>query len=137
MSSRKKVYVIKKTVTNDGIERKLIVVGLMIENTVKKYNFEKDACLVAANKWEEFTADVIVRHKVREKNLRIGYAICSDEDEYDEELGISIATRRARRNPVGVITTTSYTMLQDDQCNALVENEANFIEKNLSRYINK
>lgn len=135
MSERRKMYVVKKTISNNENVRSLIVVGLMTEKNVRRFNFEKDACLVG--KKGELTADVIFRNKVREKTLKIGYAICSTEDKYDENLGISIAKKRAKRSPVGMVSTTSFTMLQDDQCNALVENEANFIEKNLDKYIKK
>ena len=135
MSERRKTYIVKKNVTNNENVRSLIVVGLMTEKNVRKFNFEKDACLIG-NKGE-LTADVIFRNKVREKTLKIGYAICSSEDEYNENVGVAIAKKRAKKSPVGVVSTTSFTMLQDDQCNALVENEANFIEKNLDKYIKK
>lgn len=133
MSERIKTYVCEKTITNGEITRNVVVVGIMKEKNTNKYHIKRNTCL--KNSKNGTIADVIYKNRVREKVFKIGYAICNTEDSYDKNVGIKIAKSRARKSPVGVISTTSFSMLQDDQCNALIENEAKFIEANIEKYI--
>ena len=62
------------------------------------------------------------------RQFNFGWAICSADDEFDLEVGIRIAKRRFSDSPM---TTTDVRFFSDDMIHSILENEVNFIEKNL------
>ena len=70
--------------------------------------------------------------KVRQ--LSFGHSICHPTDTFNEQEGYQMAYNRAKRTNK-VLTTTSWTMLQKDQCHMLVQNEAEYIANNIEKYI--
>ena len=68
----------------------------------------------------------------------MAYSICHPDDSYNEEQGIHIALRRIKSGDrIGTLTTADKTMLNDDQCYAILNNEMRHIQTNINHYINK
>lgn len=64
------------------------------------------------------------------KKLTLGFAICSPEDKWDEELGKTIALGKAVKRPARVMWVSHAGMINTDVVNALIEQEMKFFENN-------
>jgi hypothetical protein len=62
------------------------------------------------------------------RQFNFGWAICDANDEFDLATGIRIAKRRFSDSPM---TTTDVRFFSDDMIRSIIENELNFIERNL------
>lgn len=67
------------------------------------------------------------------KTLNMGWAICSEEDEFDEEVGINIAKRRFYQ--FGGLNTLNRNLLCDDMVLAILQNEVNYIITHIDKYL--
>lgn len=65
------------------------------------------------------------------KYFNMGWAICSPDDEYNEETGIKIAKSRFLKSP---LSTQSGTFLTNDMIDAILDNEIRFIQNNLNKF---
>lgn len=65
------------------------------------------------------------------KYFNMGWAICSPDDEYNEEIGIKIAKSRFLKSP---LSTQSGTFLTNDMIDAILDNEIRFIQNNLNKF---
>ena len=63
------------------------------------------------------------------KRVSLGFAICSPEDKWDEELGKKIALGKAIKRPSRVLYASHAGMINTDVVNALINQEMKFIEK--------
>lgn len=70
----------------------------------------------------------------RTKVFNMGWSICSECDEFDLETGIKICRRRFNRSP---ITTQNGRFLTPDMCLAIVNNEADYIDKHIEMFLPK
>lgn len=77
------------------------------------------------------TMDDSMNHKMRVFNM--GYAICQKPDVFSKSFGIRIAKRRFTDRP---LRTQNGKFLNDDMCQALVDNEAKYIKEHLEKFIN-
>jgi len=67
------------------------------------------------------------------RQFNFGWAICDANDEFDLANGIRIAKRRFSDSPM---TTTDVRFFSDDMIRSILENELDFIERNLeSKYL--
>lgn len=64
------------------------------------------------------------------KRLTLGFAICSPEDKWNEELGQTIALGKAVKRPSRVMWVSHAGMINTDVVNALIEQEMKFFENN-------
>jgi hypothetical protein len=69
------------------------------------------------------------RGKVRTFNM--GWCICQESDEFNEELAISTCKRRFSKSP---LKTQNGMWLNEDMCNVLVDNEVNYIAEHLEKF---
>lgn len=69
------------------------------------------------------------------KEFYMGYSICHPDDvnDYDVNIATQLATRRFSRP----LVTYNFTYLNDDMCQLLVDNEADYISNNIDKYINR
>jgi len=135
---KEKVYHVVHTTTEmDGQERKIVVVGIFKQKKESELN-KKYVAIKFANGKEDSDAELTFTTKKVVRTFTIGYSIChpSDVAEFNEEVGLSIALSRAKRYPIGTITSTDVTMLNEDACMALLENEAKHIATHLDKYTN-
>lgn len=64
------------------------------------------------------------------KKLTLGFAICSPEDKWNEELGKTIALGKAVKRPSRIMWVSHAGMINTDVVNALIEQEMKFFENN-------
>lgn len=69
------------------------------------------------------------------KGIKIGYAICNPIDEFDEDLGVTIAVGRARKNSEWALFATQPGYINTRVVQAFLEQEANYLAENPERYI--
>ena len=69
------------------------------------------------------------------KVLKLGYAICNPNDKFDEELGMTIAEGRARKNKEYALFAMKPGYINTDTVAALLKREAEFFKKNPETYI--
>lgn len=62
------------------------------------------------------------------KRLSLGFAICSPEDEWNEELGKTIAFGKAVKRPAREMYVTHRGMINTTVVNALIDQECAFFE---------
>ena len=71
------------------------------------------------------------------RELKYGISICHPEDDFVEEIGIRKAMKRAKKNPLGKLTTDMRTTLCEDQCKLILFGELQHVIKNIDHYIEK
>ena len=68
------------------------------------------------------------------KSLNFGWAICSEEDEFNEEYGKHLAKKRFYHD-VGGLQTGNRNFLCDDMVLAILNNEVNYIISHIDKYV--
>jgi len=135
MSSKVKYYT-KWGVGTDSQGKKhyVTVVGKMTRDKVK-VSLPEETFVVDEN-GKRRDAVLVVDYPQTVKNFTMARAICDPQDEFDEEYGVKLATRRIEEDKViGTLSSSYVTMLNDDQCRGLVETEVEHICKNIDTYI--
>lgn len=66
------------------------------------------------------------------KVFNMGYAICNEQDEFDENVGKRIAKRRFAKSPM---KTQNGNFLTIDMCEAIVNNEAKYIAEHINNFV--
>lgn len=64
------------------------------------------------------------------KRVSLGFAVCSPDDEYNEELGKTIALGKAEKRPSGVLYATQTGMINTDLVDSLIKQEMMYFENN-------
>lgn len=72
------------------------------------------------------------RPYTRTRYFNMGWAICSPEDKFDENIGIEICKRRFRKSP---LRTETGLFLTKDMVQALIENEIKYIKSHWSKFV--
>lgn len=107
---------IDKFTDKNGNERHFVLCGL---------SQEIDGSIID---WTFNTQDIC-------KCLKLGYAICNPNDEFNEELGMTIATGRAQKNKDYALFAVKPGYINTDTVAALLEREAEFFKRNPEIYI--
>ena len=121
----------------NGDSRVITVVGLYKQKKVMLTK-RSTADVKLANGKEGVNAEIVYDIPKNQRTLSLGYSICHplDCNDYDKQTGISIALSRAKNNPIGTLQSFDVTMLNEDSCMVLIENEARHIAKHIEKYIN-
>lgn len=69
------------------------------------------------------------------KDLKIGYAICNPNDEFDFSLGARIATNRAKKMPFCHLTSDFNGEFNTETVYALLQAKADYITRNINKFI--
>jgi len=121
------IYIAKRDLIDDeGNKHTLIVVGIyLLEKKVKDVIIKEDNGMF------------ITKEEVKIKTLRIGHAIQNPSDEYNEDFGIKLATKRAmsKKYRLGYIQTEDFRMLSDSTNEAIVKNQVEFISSHINKFI--
>ena len=64
------------------------------------------------------------------KRISLGFAVCSPEDKFNEELGKTIALGKAEKRPAGVLYATKAGMINTDLVESLITQEMQHFENN-------
>lgn len=135
MKERQKIYHIDGIVKGeDGVQRHVVLVGKMVEEDVMN-NETANITLVEKKTRKNVNAVAFVQRKVRQKKLTIGLSICHPADDFDIEKGIEIAKSRAKKQPIGSISTTDWNMLQDDMCMGILLVQLAHVSENIDKYL--
>lgn len=79
----------------------------------------------------ELSADKYVAiHDEVVKRVSLGFAVCSPDDEFNEELGKTIALGKAEKRPAGVLYASKTGMINTDLVESLVKQEMLYFENN-------
>ena len=83
---------------------------------------------------------IVVGIRTKEKYLdttitkfSLGHSLLHDDDIYDRGYGNHLAIKRALKNKK-ILFATSYTMLNDGFCQAMVDSEVRYINDNIEKY---
>lgn len=102
----------------NGNVRHFILCGLSQDTIIYKFLNNKDSSVHRSS-----------------KVLKLGYAICNPNDEFNEELGMKIAEGRARKNKEYALFATKSGYINTDTVAALLKREAEFFKQNPETYI--
>lgn len=71
------------------------------------------------------------------RKLTYAYSICHPEDfdNFNEEIGIKLATRRVETNPLGEMWSHKITTLTKQQIEVILRGELDFIGENIDKFI--
>ena len=130
----RKIYSMYGTaVDKDGQKHVVTIVG---EYTTKKeVEFNSTDVDVQVSEDKFVQGIITVPRKQMVRTLRYAYSICNPEDEFNEEVGISIATRRIKDNPLGELKTKYVTSLCKDQIEIILFGELKYIMENIDKFI--
>lgn len=64
------------------------------------------------------------------KGLKIGFSICNPTDTFNEEMGITIAVGRARKNAEYALVASSHGYINTKTVQAFLEQEAEYFKHN-------
>lgn len=78
--------------------------------------------------WNQTNQEVV-------KGLKLGFAICNPVDEFDANLGCTIAEGRARKNSEYALLSTQLGYINTTMVRAFLEQEAEYFKDNPERYI--
>lgn len=122
----------KEFVAKDGVRRRVLVYGELIEHK------EVDAFTLRVktnyrNEMVDIKPICPLKPMRKTKEFRMGYSIClTDIDQFDIETGIRMAKKRLSVDP---LVTINPTLLTKDMCTALIINEIDYIQTHLEKYI--
>lgn len=114
-----------------------------VVTVVGEYTTKKEVELKTSDVNVEVTEDKFVQgimtlpRKQMIRTLRYAYAICNPEDEFNEQEGVRLATKRIKNNPLGELTTKYVTSLCKDQIELILFGELKYIIENIDKFINK
>lgn len=129
-------------VSKDGEEHIVTIVGRFTqekETIVVSENANDVLKLVGVDELAQLKDDAILSVPMTRKvrTLTYAYSICHSDDIFDEEVGVNIAKRRIKSNPLGELKTEMVTSLTKDQINGILFWELNYIIKNIDEFIEK
>ena len=67
--------------------------------------------------------------------MRIGYAIYNPDDEYDNTVGVRIATHRAKKSPFCHLISDFSGEFNTETVDALLRVKADYIVRNIDKFI--
>lgn len=74
------------------------------------------------------------RKTVRKKILRIGYSICHELDEYDENIGFKIALKRCFNKPLSIYESTQSGEFRKDLVQSILSIKFNYIKEHPNNF---
>lgn len=106
----------------EGLTRNYVIAA--ISEVLETDTVVAECCVI-----EDYVIDEVV------KKLSIGFAICSKEDKFDENLGKEIAIGKARKRPSSVIYATTPGVINSLMVDAVMKQEMSYFEANPSYLI--
>lgn len=135
MKKKKKSYVLTTEKAVNGGTATILVYGELWEDgfvdglRIQRVGLSRDGRRVIEH-GTEILGSLGIPY-ARTKHFNFGWAICSPEDKFDEEIGIKIAKKRFSVSP---ISTQSGNLLTDDMNMSIIQNEIDFISDNFDKF---
>ena len=112
------------------------VVGLVEQDSV--ITMQEDPVKVSNGKHLGYVDGMLVYPKKHfARKLTIAYSICHPDDLYDPQIGIDVAKKRLKENPLGTIFTNCITMLQKEDVEAILQAKCDYICDNIDKFVKK
>ena len=122
-----------KAVDQNGNEHIVTIVGECVQSVETEIASE-EILVPVKNKVENGIVSYPIKKKTR--TLRYAYSICHPDDDFNKEVGESIAKKRLV-TPLGELKTTFISCLTTDQINIILFEELNYIIENIDRFIER
>ena len=121
-------------IASDGENHVVTVVG-KLEQTRQPVEFTEPMS-VEFKPGSYVDGELKYTRKVFKRKLTVGVSICHPSDLFDEEKGIEVAKARIEDgNDLGVLETSSVTMLTDDAVMAELFVKLQYITENIDEYL--
>lgn len=117
---------IRSAGAENGLERKLVVIGRWRKDKLTKEE------VVHCD-----SSTFVYRRSVWQYSLTLAKAICHPDDIFDENVGIRKAISRLKSDSIGKLITEDYTMLTPDACQEIVNHKADYIARNIAKFLPK
>lgn len=118
----------------DGSDHIVTVVG-KLERTKKLTEFT-EVVPVEVKPGSFINGELKFEKKLFNRKLTLGVSICHPMDDFDEEVGVEIAKARIEKGEnVGVLETSSVTMLTEDAVMAEILVKLQYIVSHIDEYI--
>lgn len=118
-----------------GDSHDVTVVGEFSQKRLNQY-IEED-CTVMDNH-RVLPATLLFSKKLMTRSLTMGMSICHPTDDFDEEIGITVARRRIKDgNDIGTLYTHDVTMLTKDQIMSHIKCKLDYICEHIDEYIER
>lgn len=118
-----------------GDSHVVTVVGEFSQKRLNQY-IEKD-CTVMDNH-RTLPATLLYSKKLMTRSLTMGMSICHPTDDFDEEIGITVARRRIKDgNDIGTLYTHDVTMLTKDQIMSHIQCKLDYICEHIDEYMER
>ena len=136
MSKIKYYHLILDAYDSDNKKHTITVVGKWEQKYIKEEI--KEDVPVEIYEGRFVRGELSFKKRTLERKFTVAYAICSPEDEFNEEKGIEIAKSRIEKGrDIGSIMTNNVTMLTEDLCYYELLGKISYIAKNIDKYIGK
>ena len=123
-----------KATAADGSDHIVTVVG-KLEKT-RKYTEFKETVPVELKPGSFVNGELKFGKKLFNRKLTLGISICHPMDDFDEEIGTEIAKARIEKGEnVGVLETSSVTMLTEDAIMAEILVKLQYITSHIDDYL--
>ena len=136
MSKKKiKVYHLTNRVkTSDNQEHVVTVVGKFEQERIP-VEYVEDVKVQTGEK-TFIDGELTYRRKRLHRKLTIGLAICHPTDSFSDDYGVKLCLNRIKegRN-LGILETTSVTMLTEDAIMSELETKLKYVSEHLEKYI--
>ena len=121
---------------SEKVKHTITVVGKLEQKYVKE---EVNADVpVEIHEGKVVRGNLTFNKRTLDRRFTVAYAICSPEDEFDEQKGIEIAKKRIEKgDDIGTVMTNNVTMLTEDLCYYELLGKISYIAKNIDKYIKK
>lgn len=128
MKKEKVVFLVDSFVDANGDTRNFVLAAL-------SEPFEEGEVCVAETDFDFCDEEEIYVLTEMAKGVRLGYAICSPTDKFDEELGMTIALGRARKNAEYALVASRPGYINNPIVEAFLKQEATYLKENPEYYI--
>ena len=131
---KEKVYSLNgSAVDSEGRLHRITIAGLYTQET----EFEPRQKIVQVPIDENKSVDgcLLFSRKQVKRKLRYGYAICHEDDVFNEEIGVKLALKRAKTSPMGELETKYVTTLCQDQIKHILQGELKHLIDNVDKYM--
>lgn len=118
----------------NGLIHRAIIVGVL---RVEKWAGEDVKYSTFTSKNKTVTTKTQTKTELFNKELFIGLSITNPSDDYNYEFGLKVALGRANKEKkrLGLIITEDRSMLGALMCNAILDQQIQYIRDNMSKFL--
>lgn len=131
---KEKIYTSFTTaIDKKGDAHQVVIVG--VYNQKKTSRLVEREVIVPVNENKNVDGILVYDKPEMKRTLKYAFAICHPDDKFNLEIGKKIATKRAKKSPMGMLETTLITSLCKDQIKLILDGELQYIVKNIDKFL--